>query len=154
MNFSRAAVTAVLAMAYLARRPAEQPTHSSDLAAECGMRQEYLTRILQQLSRAGLVVSDRGPSGGFRLRRPPDRITLLDAIEAIDGPLEADLAELSCGESLRTARAELAKAQHAVVALARRILHDIPLAKLAPQGSDSADGGAAEHVSRSHGKVE
>jgi Rrf2 family nitric oxide-sensitive transcriptional repressor len=44
----------------------------------------YLAKVLQALARAGLIVSHRGSSGGFGLARPPERITLLDVVNAVD----------------------------------------------------------------------
>jgi Rrf2 family protein len=49
----------------------------------------YLNKQLQALSRAGVLSSLPGPRGGFRLARPPERITLMDIVSAIEGPAEA-----------------------------------------------------------------
>jgi len=46
----------------------------------------FLTKILQILSREGLLVSSRGVKGGVRLARPPEEISVLDIVLAIDGP--------------------------------------------------------------------
>ena len=43
--------------------------------------------MMQRLAREGLVESSRGPKGGFKLRKPPEKIDLLDVYEAIEGPL-------------------------------------------------------------------
>jgi Rrf2 family protein len=47
-----------------------------------------LMNILNALAHCGLVTSTRGAKGGYRLARPPDEITLVDLIEAIDGPIK------------------------------------------------------------------
>jgi len=47
----------------------------------------YLEQIFQRLRRAGLVTSKRGPGGGYTLSRPPERITLRDVVEAVEGPV-------------------------------------------------------------------
>jgi Rrf2 family protein len=47
----------------------------------------YLSKVLQELARAGLVVSQTGRTGGFTLTRPPQRISVLDVINAVD-PIE------------------------------------------------------------------
>jgi Rrf2 family protein len=61
----------------------------------------HLAKVLQRLSRSGLVVSARGPKGGFTLSRRPDEITLLDVLETIDGPFEPQdclMRGRTCGE--------------------------------------------------------
>jgi Rrf2 family protein len=60
---------------------------SSDrISAEANVPRRLLARILASLSRAGLVESEKGRGGGSRLARPAREITLLDAVEAAEGP--------------------------------------------------------------------
>jgi Rrf2 family protein len=56
------------------------------LAEFHGVPGPYLTKHLQALTRAGVLVSVPGPNGGYRLARPPAAITVLEVVEAIDGP--------------------------------------------------------------------
>lgn len=56
-----------------------------EIADELGLSFHFLTKILQQLSERGLMISYRGPRGGVALARHPARITLLQVVEAIDG---------------------------------------------------------------------
>ncbi|HOF41910.1 MAG TPA: Rrf2 family transcriptional regulator [Candidatus Hydrogenedentes bacterium] len=65
----------------------EQPLTSVSIAERRKIPVKYLVHILVQLKRAGLVRSVRGAQGGYLLSRSPDDITLLDLIEAIDGPI-------------------------------------------------------------------
>ncbi|WP_394828851.1 RrF2 family transcriptional regulator [Pendulispora albinea] len=46
---------------------------------------EYLSKALQELAKAGLIEGRLGPKGGYRLARTPDRITVLDVVEAVQG---------------------------------------------------------------------
>jgi Rrf2 family protein len=55
------------------------------LAEFHGVPKEYLSKALQALSQAGLVLTTLGPSGGYRLARPAAEITFLDIIEAVEG---------------------------------------------------------------------
>jgi len=52
-----------------------------------GIPSRYLEQIFQSLRRAGLVTSKRGPGGGYMLSRSPARISLLEIVEAVEGPL-------------------------------------------------------------------
>ena len=61
----------------------------------------HLAKVLQRLSHAGLVDSTRGPRGGFRLAKRSDETTLLEVLEAIDGPFEPQdclMRGRTCGE--------------------------------------------------------
>lgn len=55
------------------------------LAEFHGVSESYLLKHLQALTGAGLLESVPGPKGGYRLARPPERITLLDVVAAIEG---------------------------------------------------------------------
>jgi Rrf2 family protein len=55
------------------------------LAEHFGLPEAYLAKQLQAMVRAGILVGSSGPSGGFRLARPPEQITALDIVEAVDG---------------------------------------------------------------------
>jgi len=75
-------------MVELARRALQgRPVTAQDLAKRCHIPDKYLVHILLQLKRAGLVRSVRGPQGGHLLARHADGITLLDVVQAIDGPI-------------------------------------------------------------------
>jgi Rrf2 family protein len=60
---------------------------SDGIARRQNIPAAFLTKILTRLAVAGLVVTQRGANGGTRLARSPETITLLDVIEAIDGPI-------------------------------------------------------------------
>ncbi len=75
LSLTRKTDYALIAMAELARRA---PTMVSvrEMSQRLGLPLPALTNILKQLTRSGLVTSTRGPNGGYRLARDPDRITL------------------------------------------------------------------------------
>jgi Rrf2 family protein len=72
-----------LTLAWLGNEPAV-PT--STLAAAFDIPAHYLNKFLQALVRAGILASSAGVKGGFRLARKPEEITLLDVVNAIQGP--------------------------------------------------------------------
>ncbi len=66
------------------------PTRSlrvGQIAVKLGASQTHLAKVMQQLVRANLVISRRGPHGGFVLARPPQEIRLREVYEAVAGPL-------------------------------------------------------------------
>jgi Rrf2 family protein len=71
--------------AILAGLPADRYVATKVLAEFHGVPKEYLSKALQALSQAGLVVSTLGPSGGYRLAKKPGDITFLDIVEAVEG---------------------------------------------------------------------
>ena len=66
---------------------AEGPSTGESIARSQGLPPKFLSAILNDLRRAGLVSSQRGMEGGYRLGRPPDQITAADVMRALDGPL-------------------------------------------------------------------
>jgi len=86
MQITRQADYAVRAVLYLARA-GEQRTATSSIAEQQKIPPSFLAKIISQLSIAGLLHTSRGARGGVTLARDPKEITLLDVIEAIDGPI-------------------------------------------------------------------
>lgn len=70
-----------------ARRDTGTPVPAQLIAQQRAIPEKYLTHILLQLKRSNLVHSMRGAQGGYMLALPPNKISLLQIIESIDGPL-------------------------------------------------------------------
>ena len=87
MQITRQADYAVRAVLYLARLGAGNRAATSQIAAEQHIPPSFLAKIISQLSIAGLLSTSRGARGGVTLARQPDKITLLEVVEAIDGPI-------------------------------------------------------------------
>lgn len=75
---------ALRAMVYIAGLDAGASATSETIAAQTKVPQGYLSKILRDLVVAELVMSQRGPNGGFTLARPADIISMLDVINAVD----------------------------------------------------------------------
>ena len=94
MIITRATEYSIRAVLHLAARyPAEVVSKQEICDAE-GVTPAFLTKILQPLIRSGLVRSKRGVAGGFALARNPERLTLLDVMQAVDEPLTLNLCLL------------------------------------------------------------
>jgi Rrf2 family protein len=81
---TRTGLHAVRAMAALARLPEGAYAGAAGIAREIGAPPNYLSKLLQNLAREGLVRSQKGLGGGFRLARDPRSISLLDVVEPIE----------------------------------------------------------------------
>jgi Rrf2 family protein len=88
MQITRQADYAVRAVLHLARINRGQRAATSAVAQEQRIPPSFLAKIISQLSIAGLLHTSRGARGGVTLARDPKDITLLEVVEAIDGPIQ------------------------------------------------------------------
>jgi Rrf2 family protein len=87
MQITRQADYAVRAVLYLARLGESGRAPTSRIAQEMHIPPSFLAKIVSQLSVAGVVSTSRGARGGVSLARAPLEVSLLEVIEAIDGPI-------------------------------------------------------------------
>lgn len=87
LQISEATSLALHSMALLAKT--DDMLNTNSIADVTKASQAHLSKVLQRLSKAELVDSVRGPSGGFYLTRPADTITLLEIYETMEGHLES-----------------------------------------------------------------
>ena len=92
LKISDAANLAFHAMLLLSTKSAAEPLSVQGLADTLHVSDNHLSKVMQRLSKAGLVASRRGPHGGFYLAKPPAAIRLNDIYTVIEGPL----AEAGC----------------------------------------------------------
>ena len=128
MNFSAKVDYALRALLEIAGH--DEPASGERLAQLQDIPASFLLTILNDLRRAGLVVSQRGHVGGYRLARPPDQISPADVIRAIDGPIGSvrrmgPEATNYCGAALH-----LNQVWIAARASLRRVLEEVTLADI------------------------
>jgi Rrf2 family protein len=87
MQITRQTDYAIRAVLYLAKHGSSQRVATSTVAREMKIPASFLAKIISQLSIAGLLHTSRGARGGVSLAREPKDITVLDVVEAIDGPI-------------------------------------------------------------------
>jgi Rrf2 family protein len=86
LRLSKKADYALMAMKHLARKNGTSSTSAREIAEQYDIPIELMAKVLQRLVRIGLLVSTQGTRGGYTLRRPAGAISVVDVIEAIDGP--------------------------------------------------------------------
>jgi len=144
MKLSRTVAYGVQATLQLARSNSSTPVPCSQLASEGHMPERFLLQILRHLVTHGILHSTRGVDGGYNLERSPDEISLLELIEAIDGPLHS---ALPAGEGVPLQYdAKLREAMESITETARQQLAAIKLSDLLPPpGSpEPKESGSAE----------
>lgn len=93
MKLSTRGRYAVMAMVDVARFGQNRPVTLSDVAARQEISLSYLEQLFAKLRRGGLVISARGPGGGYRLARPAAETRVSDIILAVDEPIKATRCE-------------------------------------------------------------
>ncbi len=121
MQLTRAADYSVRVMVHLAALPADERVLLPALAEATGAPESFLSKVLQALSRAKLISSRRGHSGGFAILPSGRQASMREVIEAIDGPLHLNLC-LNSGESCAR---EVSCPAHPVWVLAQQAMLDV-----------------------------
>lgn len=127
--------------ALLSLAAAGAPKTTEQLAADQGLPPRFLGAILAELRRAGLVASQRGADGGYRLARPPAEITCADVIRVLDGPLAEVRGYRPEATSYEGPASHLQEVWVAVRAALRQVLEQVTL-------EDIASGKLPRHVER------
>jgi len=99
MQLTRAADYAVRVMTHLAGAPPGTRASRAELATAAECPEQFLSKVLQSLTRAGLVISHRGNTGGFELAVAHSTATILEVVEAIEGPIRLNVclgSEIAC----------------------------------------------------------
>ena len=129
MKISRSTGYGLLAVGYIAKHSDKGIILSQTISKEYKIPLEYLLKILQQLVRANVLRSKRGPRGGFSMAKPAKKVTMLQIIEAVEGPMisQLNLAEHAGREKFAVrAEANYAKA----LAQARAVFNKTKLSDL------------------------
>ena len=129
MKLSRTVIYAVQATLQLAEFQTNGHVPCSRLASEGEMPERFLLQILRSLVTHGILHSTRGVDGGYSLDRSPQDISLLEIIEAIEGPFGPRIPEPENASSAARQH-RLREAMDGVAANMRRQLHGIKLADL------------------------
>ena len=128
MKLSRTIAYAIHATLQLADGERGVPIPCSQLAAEGKMPERFLLQILRNLVTHGILRSTRGVDGGYALVRPADQISLLEVIEAIEGPYDSPV---EVGEGLpEDSQHKLRDALSQVTHTTRSQLESIKLSQL------------------------
>jgi Rrf2 family protein len=131
MRISAKADYAVRAAVELAAASNDRPVKAERIATAQGVPLNFLENILGELRHAGIVRSQRGAEGGFRLARPANEITVADVIRAVEGPLASVRGGPPEDASYGGAAGTLPRVWIAVRANLRAVVEHVSLADVA-----------------------
>ncbi|MCC6420987.1 MAG: Rrf2 family transcriptional regulator [Gemmataceae bacterium] len=123
MKLTRASSYAIHAVAYMAAQKKGDPIASHIIAQDRKIPERFLLKVLKPLVSAQILMSIKGPNGGYRLAKQANEVTLLDVVEAVDGPVRGNAPpnpknpnsqldkrlEQICGQSADALRKQLGK---------------------------------------------
>lgn len=87
LKLSKKTDYALMAIQYMASQGTVRIANTKEIAEEYKIPVELLAKVLQKLGKKGLISSQNGPKGGYALAKPPDAISVLAVIQAIEGPV-------------------------------------------------------------------
>jgi len=96
MRLSRKSDYALRAVRHISNLPTGKLGSINSISEAESVPREFLAKILKDLTRAGILVSYQGVTGGYRLADNPKSVTFLHVIEAIDGPIHLNLCTEGC----------------------------------------------------------
>ena len=120
MIFSNATEYAIRGLSELAGRGVSGPVMLDELVTGTDLPRDFLAKIFQKLVRAGILKSAKGRGGGFQLAKPQHDVTLIDIVEAIEGPQLLD----ACVVGLEKCNDDMPCSQHDLYKPIRQRLKD------------------------------
>lgn len=137
MRLSRAAAYALGAVLQLGKTPPGMPIPCSQLAKQGQMPERFLLQVLRSLVNHGILTSTRGVDGGYSLARPLEEISLLQILEATEGPQVPIIPPLDAIPE--SSRERLQEVLRDVTAAACRRMDEVKLSLLESGKLTSAD---------------
>jgi Rrf2 family iron-sulfur cluster assembly transcriptional regulator len=129
MRLTNAATYGIASAAYLASAPAGEVVSNMTICNAYEMPDRFVAQVMRLLVSAGVVKSVRGVQGGYKLAKPANKISLLEIVEAIDGPIGAN-GDLDLTGMSKDSAATVEKALAAIEADARKRLAAVTIADL------------------------
>jgi Rrf2 family protein len=91
MKLTRASSYALHAVMHMANRETQRPIPSHLIARAQGIPERFLVKVLRPLVSARLLLSLPGPNGGYCLAKPANKVSILEILEAVDGPIRGQV---------------------------------------------------------------
>ena len=130
-RISRLTDYGIVVMAHLAGCEDGDSHNARELAEETRLPAPFVSKILKSLTRAGLLVSQRGSKGGYSLARTPGEISVVEMITALEGPVGITECTIHPGVCAQESSCQVRDPWHRINGAVRGALEQITLADLA-----------------------
>jgi FeS assembly SUF system regulator len=134
IRLSRISDYGIVLMASLAEQPPETHLSAREIAERTQLPLPVVSKILKALAREGLLLSQRGPRGGYSLARRPDAINVVEMITALEGPIGLTECTMHPGHCVQEASCHVRKPWQKINHVVRSALARVTLAELASLG--------------------
>ena len=137
-KLSKKADYGLIALKHLAMHRQENACSANDIAEAYGISATLMAKVLQKLAKDGLVVAKHGATGGYQLARQPDRISALEVLTAIDGPVLITSCVTSHGNCDATDRCSVKEPLQRVNESILGVLSTVSIAQLSEDKQEPA----------------
>lgn len=137
-KLSKKADYGLIAMKHLANHRQQHACSANEIAVEYGISATLMAKVLQKLAKSGLVAAKHGSTGGYQLSMPADRISALEVLTAIDGPVLITSCVTSHGNCDATDRCSIKEPLQRVNESILGVLSTVTIAQLSEDRQESA----------------
>jgi Rrf2 family protein len=137
-KLSKKADYGLIAMKHLANHRQEHACSANEIAEEYGISATLMAKVLQKLAKQGLVAAKHGSTGGYQLARQPGKISALEVLTAIDGPVLITSCVTSHGNCDATDRCSIKEPLQRVNESILGVLSTVSIAQLSEDKQEPA----------------
>lgn len=137
-KLSKKADYGLIALKHLANHRREHACSANEIAEEYGISATLMAKVLQKLAKQGLVAAKHGSTGGYQLARQPDKISALEVLTAIDGPVLITSCVTSHGNCDATERCSVKEPLQRVNESILNVLSMVSIAHLSEEKQETS----------------
>jgi Rrf2 family protein len=137
-KLSKKADYGLIALKHLANHRQEHACSANEIAVEYGISATLMAKVLQKLAKQGLVAAKHGSTGGYQLARQPEKISALEVLTAIDGPVLITSCVTSHGNCDATERCSVKEPLQRVNESILNVLSTVTIAHLSEEKQETS----------------
>ena len=137
-KLSKKADYGLIALKHLANHRQDDACSANEIAEEYGISATLMAKVLQKLAKQGLVAAKHGSTGGYQLARQPDKISALEVLTAIDGPVLITSCVTSHGNCDATERCSVKEPLQRVNESILNVLSMVTIAHLSEEKQETS----------------